>query len=267
MHGTTLARTQGTRRASPGNLRTRTLKNRLARDGPARRGTHGACGSPGLRGGRDRTRRRSFVYRTRSRLRNNHARRRRLRRTCHCRRRRRTRRGCRRLRRSWSGDCRCWRRRWGRRRSRRARGRWNSLRRGGRRGSSGLLDGGRRHLRTRGRRRRCDRGCRRRRRRWRRLYRRRHYRGLGRNWRRCRPNRGCSRFLLLRDRLQHISRPGNMRQIDLGLDLFFAARRARGAGGRRLRLRRATDVGPYLFRFVLLERTGMGLLLRHSDDR
>jgi hypothetical protein len=57
-----------------------------------------------------------------------------------------------------------------------------------------------------------------------------------------------------------------MRQINLGLDFFFAAQRARGPR-RRLRFGRAADVGPYFFRFMLLERTGMGLLLRHSDDR
>ena len=90
---------------------------------------------------------------------------------------------------------------------------------------------------------------------------------LGRNRRRCRSNRGRSRFLLLRDCFQHISRPGDVRQIDLGLDFFFAALSARGAGRRGLRLGRPTEVGPYLFRFMLLERTGMGLLLRHPDDR
>jgi hypothetical protein len=70
----------------------------------------------------------------------------------------------------------------------------------------------------------------------------------------------------LRDRFQHISRPGDVRQIDLGLDFLFAAQRARGPGGRRLRFGRAADVGPYFFRFMLLERTGMRLLLRHPDD-
>ena len=98
MHGTALAGTQRTRRASAGNLRTRALKNRLTGHGASRRGTHGTCGSTGLRGGRDRARRRSFVYRTRPSLRNDHARCRRLRRTCHCRRRWRTRHNCRRLR-------------------------------------------------------------------------------------------------------------------------------------------------------------------------
>jgi hypothetical protein len=57
-----------------------------------------------------------------------------------------------------------------------------------------------------------------------------------------------------------------VRQIDLGLDFFFAAQWARGTGGRRLRFGRAADVGSHFFRFMLLERTGMGLLLRHPDD-
>jgi hypothetical protein len=35
-----------------------------------------------------------------------------------------------------------------------------------------------------------------------------------------------NRFLLLRNRLQHISRTRDVRQINLGLDFFFAANRA-----------------------------------------
>jgi hypothetical protein len=44
--------------------------------------------------------------------------------------------------------------------------------------------------------------------------------------RRCRTrhHRRRSRFLLLRDRSQHISRTGNVRQINLGFDFFFAAK-------------------------------------------
>jgi len=71
----------------------------------------------------------------------------------------------------------------------------------------------------------------------------------------------------LRDGLQHISRPGDVRQIDFGLDFFFAAQRARGTRRRRLRFGRAAEVDPHFFRFMLLERTGMGLLLRHPDER
>ena len=44
-----------------------------------------------------------------------------------------------------------------------------------------------------------------------------------------------------------------MRQIDLGLDFFFAAQGARRPRTRRLRFGRPADVGPHLFRFVVLE--------------
>jgi hypothetical protein len=71
----------------------------------------------------------------------------------------------------------------------------------------------------------------------------------------------------LRNGFEHIAGTGDVRQIDLGLDFFFAAQRARGAGRRGLRFGRAADVQPYFFRFMLLERTGMGLLLRHPDER
>ena len=159
----------------------------------------------------------------------------------------------------WRNDC-CRRRR-----SRTRRG-WRSRRRGGNRRSCRLFrshygrlrgrrnDRWRRRGRLRHRGRRSWPGCRR-------------YndraRGDGR-WRYwTRRRRYC--FLLLRDGFQHVSGTGDVRQIDLGLDFFFAAQRARGPGRRRLRFGRAADVGPYFFCFMLLERTGMGLLLRHPD--
>jgi hypothetical protein len=74
------------------------------------------------------------------------------------------------------------------------------------------------------------------------------------------------RFLLLRNRFEHISRTGDVRQINLGLDFFFAAKRARGLGSRRLRFVRAPNVGPDLYRFVLLDRTGVRFFLRHPDE-
>jgi len=55
-------------------------------------------------------------------------------------------------------------------------------------------------------------------------------------------------------------------EIDLGLDFLFAAQGPGRSGGMRL-LRRATDVGSHFFGFVLLDRTGMRLLLRHPDER
>ena len=75
--------------------------------------------------------------------------------------------------------------------------------------------------------------------------------------------RGC--FFLLRDGSQHISRPGDVRQVNLGLDFFFAAQRARGLHRSRRGLGRAAQMDPHFIRFMILERTGMGLLLRHPD--
>jgi hypothetical protein len=58
-----------------------------------------------------------------------------------------------------------------------------------------------------------------------------------------------------------------VRQINLGLDFFFAAQRAGGLRGVRLRFARGAEVGAYLYCFVLFQRTGMRLLLRHPDER
>jgi hypothetical protein len=278
MHGTALPRTQRTRRTSAGHHRARPLKNWLSRHRTPRRGTHGPCGRACLRNRSHDSWRRSFVYRTRPSLRNDHAGRRRLRRSGHHGRNRtrvgdwslrcdrgRNRRRCRRRRRNYSR----WRRRGTRRYDNRRRRLSRDWRRDRNSGSNGLLRHGRDHFRSHGRRwsfrhwnrrrsgRRC-RSCRRRRRRddWPR-----------RHGERCGPGRRRNRFFLLGDRFQHISRPGNMRQVDLGLDFFFAAQQTRGAGRRRLRFGRAAEVDPHLFRFMLLERTGMGLLLRHPDDR
>jgi hypothetical protein len=74
-------------------------------------------------------------------------------------------------------------------------------------------------------------------------------------------------FLLLQYGFEYISRMGNLRQVNLGLDFFFAAQRARGLGRMRRRFGQAAEMAPHLFRFVLLERTGMRLLLGHSDER
>ncbi len=76
-----------------------------------------------------------------------------------------------------------------------------------------------------------------------------------------------NRFFLLRNCLKNISRPGNVGKVNLGLDFFFAAGRSCRLRGRRLRLCSSTEVGPHLFRLVLFERTGVRLLLRHSDQR
>jgi len=209
-----------------------------------------------LRSGRNRPRGWSFVHRSRPRLRNDHPR-------------------CRRMRRRWCNcaGCRCWRP--GHSRSchhRRGRRGWRNDR------------CGRRNRRTRG----CNR--RRRGRSYRLLdNRRRNGRLRCRNWSRgrrgwlrhrwCNCRLRCHRrrsratrrwmldcLFLLRDGLEHVSRPGDVREIDLGLDFFFAAQRTRGSGGWR-RLGRAAEVRPHLFRFMLLERTGMRFLLGHSHER
>jgi hypothetical protein len=59
-------------------------------------------------------------------------------------------------------------------------------------------------------------------------------------------------FLLLRDEAQDVSRSRNMREVDLGLDLFFAV------SGTRRSLRRtrrcvgaAAEMLPHQFRFML----------------
>ena len=271
MHGTAFAGTQRrTRRTSTGNLRTRTLENWLARDWTSGRGTHGPSSRCAhLSNRRDRSGRRSFVHRPRPRLRNNHARRRRLRRPGNDRRsggtwRNRSLWRCRcgdrgRCRRGRSNDGHWWRRyrtRW--------RGYW---RRYDSRGSSRLLDGGHNYRRRCGRRRNRSGNCRRCRRwSWSCHRRRSNYR-LNDNWWRCRPRWRSRSFLLLRDGLQHITRPGNVRQVDFGLDFFFTAQRPRGFRRRGWRFGRAAQVDPYFFRFMLFQRTGMGLLLRHSDER
>jgi hypothetical protein len=71
-------------------------------------------------------------------------------------------------------------------------------------------------------------------------------------------------FLLLRDGAQYISRPRNMREIDLGLDLFFAARGTRGFRRTRRRVGTAAEIFAHQVRFVIFQRTGVRLLLRNA---
>ena len=271
MHRTALARTKGRARSSCSgrSLRTRALKNRLAGNW-ATGGRPSGSGCSSLRSRRSRPRRGRFVHRARAGLGNDHARSGWLRRRGGSRRRSRTR--CsrcdlwscrsthgRRSGRGWRDGRRRGRSRRARRsryRSRRQRG-WllrcrrcnyvtgwscwrDRRRRGGRRS--------RRHGRLGRRRRRNCRLCR--------------YRRRGRAY------RGRSRrFLLLGNCSQHISGAGDMRQINLGFDFLFATQRAGGTRGRCLRFGRAPDMGPHLFRFMLLDGTGMGLLFRHSHER
>jgi hypothetical protein len=71
-------------------------------------------------------------------------------------------------------------------------------------------------------------------------------------------------FLLLRDGAQHISRPRNMREVDLGLDLVFAASGTRGLRRTRRRVGSAAEILPHQFRFVFFQRTGVRFLLRDA---
>jgi hypothetical protein len=88
-----------------------------------------------------------------------------------------------------------------------------------------------------------------------------------RHWRRHRTRRHHS-FLPLRNRLQHIPRTGNVRQVNFGLDFFFAAKSARtGLASRGRTFRRGAEVLAYFLRFVFFQRTGVRLLLRHSHQR
>jgi hypothetical protein len=58
--------------------------------------------------------------------------------------------------------------------------------------------------------------------------------------------------LLLRDGAQHVSRSRNMREVDLGLDLFFAVSSTRRSPRRSRRpLGAAAEMFPHQFRFVL----------------
>jgi hypothetical protein len=70
---------------------------------------------------------------------------------------------------------------------------------------------------------------------------------------------------LLGNRSQHISGTGNVGQIDFGLDFFFATQWTRRLRAGRRRFGRAAQVDPHFFRFMILDGTGMGLLLRHPD--
>ncbi len=89
--------------------------------------------------------------------------------------------------------------------------------------------------------------------------------------RRRRWTRHCGRrrsFLLLRNCSQHIPRTGNVRQVNLGFDFFFAAQRARtGLASRRRTFRGGADVHTYFLGFVLFQRTGVRLLLGHPHQR
>jgi len=255
MHRTAFTRTQRwARRTHARHLRARALENWLPGYGAAGRRAHSDRHSGLHSRCYHRARRRSLIYGTRSGLGHNHARSRRLwpgqrrrgdgtrNRGSLGRRRHRYRR--------WSR-----RRQYGRRRSRNAR--WRYCRRRGRsngrpfRGRHGRNHSGpRRGWRRRNwwRRNRPCRSC----------HRRHHYwcgygRGLCGHRRNRRSRRGRYHFLLLRDGSEHISRPGDVGQVNLGLDFFLAARWARRLGGWRRSFRRSTQADSDLFRLEVFE--------------
>ncbi len=81
----------------------------------------------------------------------------------------------------------------------------------------------------------------------------------------CRARRRMLRdSFLLRDGAQHISRAGNMREVDLGLDLVFTASGTRSLGRTGRRLAAAAEMFPHQFRFMLFQRTGVRLFLRDA---
>jgi hypothetical protein len=73
--------------------------------------------------------------------------------------------------------------------------------------------------------------------------------------------------LLLRDGAQHISRPRNIRQVDLSLDSFVAVGGTRSLRRTRRSLGAAAEMLPHQFRFVIFQRTGVRFLLRNTHRR
>jgi hypothetical protein len=279
MHRAALAWTQcGT---GSGSCWTRTLENRLSWNRASRRRT---ASRRAIRNWLSWLNRRGLVNRTGPRLRNNHARSRHLgtrrggRRSCRGRTLWRSRRRCTQGGRSrnidrWRG-CNWTGRRWPRRHARSGRG-WRLRRHNRGRGRRNRGYGGRnRSGRSNG----C--GSHNSGRNWRGGWGRRscwlgsyrsscgrfgllHRRG-GRSRRRSRCRRS-SGLLFIKNGLQHVSRLGDMRQVNLGLDFVRASMRSTTRLRRAVPVPRAFEVRTNFFRFVLFERTGMRLLLGDTN--
>jgi hypothetical protein len=268
MHRPTFSRTQrGPCTRSRSTAWARTLENWLTW---YRTSGHGTCRRSRLGGWRNGPGRR-FVYRTRSGLGDDHARRRRMHNwscwfRCHW--------TWRLWRRDRSGRNRCWRRglqyRWRRgrrihraRRNRRHRGCGSRCRRlcNGRRGN--------RKCRTN---RRCRDDNPRRRNRHGRGHRGRGRRGNGcwsgrSDWARGKRNSHAHRSLLFTNGIQNIARSRDIREIDLGLNLIAINAAGPRLLGRSLRLAGSAQVSADLHGFVLFHRTGVRLLLSDADFR
>jgi hypothetical protein len=94
---------------------------------------------------------------------------------------------------------------------------------------------------------------------------RRRNRRTGRSWRRrrCRMRRGSRLSRPLRDRLQHIARLGDVRQVDLGLELVGRSCRGTGttAGTGLLLCKKLL----HALRFIMLDGTGVRFLFGDTD--
>ena len=85
-----------------------------------------------------------------------------------------------------------------------------------------------------------------------------------RRW--CGTRRRSGRSLLLVNKLQHVAGLGDVRQVNLGLDLVrFSARCATGLG-RGLSFGGSLKVGAHFFSLMILNGTGVSLLLRYTDQ-
>jgi len=92
-------------------------------------------------------------------------------------------------------------------------------------------------------------------------------RGNGDRCRRCRRSRSRGRrSLLLVNKLQHVARLGDVRQVNLGLDLIGLGARCAARLGRGLSFGGSLKVGAHFFSLMILNGTGVSLLLRYTDQ-
>jgi hypothetical protein len=82
----------------------------------------------------------------------------------------------------------------------------------------------------------------------------------------CRGSRG-HRNLLLANGIQNVARPGNIREVDLGLNFIAVNTAGTRVLGRGLRFALDAQVGAQLLRFVLFHGTGVRLLLSNAYFR
>ncbi len=71
--------------------------------------------------------------------------------------------------------------------------------------------------------------------------------------------------LTLRNRLQHIARLGDVRQVDLGLKFVARRSRARATASTRRLLTSSGEVLLHALGFIFLDGAGVRLLFRHAD--